>query len=286
MKVMNRLPKGEELYRVQHVFIPFDTNAGITDDELASVLHECINLETVQLSGIPDTSNRTIRIMAAAAINLRGIDLSGCLHITETGILELAAQCTTLEWIRLNGVLGLTDAAISALAQSCPRLAELELNSCNLLTALCIRDIWMFTRRLRRLKLAKCTQLTDKAFPSRASPNSSYSITHLSLEKNILPPLMLPPSYSHVNLRVLDLGFCSRITDEAVAGIVMCAPKIQTLILSGCTKLTNDAVDSVCNLGIHLDVLALAYVSNITDPAVVRLVWSCPRLRSVDLACQ
>jgi F-box and leucine-rich repeat protein GRR1 len=100
----------------------------------------------------------------------------------------------------------------------------------------------------------------------------------------MLPPLTLPPSYSPDNLRVLDLGYCSRITDEAIAGIVSCAPKIQTLVLSGCTKLTDNAIESVCKLS-HLDVLALAHVDRITDAAIVKLGRWCPRLRSVDLAC-
>lgn len=178
------------------------------------------SLETVQLSGIPDTSDRTLKILAATSNNLRGIDLCGLENITDLGILGIASQCLTLEWIRLNGVVGVSDSAISALVKSCPRLTELELDSCQLLTALSIRDIWTFTRRLKRLKLSKCSLLTDKAFPSNASPNSSYSYSSRQptlvddkwLEQ--LPPLTLPPSYSHENLRVLDLAYCSRITDK------------------------------------------------------------------------
>lgn len=189
---------------------------------------DAYSLETVQLSGIPDTSDRTLKILAMASNNLRGIDLCGLQNITDIGILGLASQCLTLEWIRLNGVVALTDDAVSALVKSCPRLTELELDSCIHLTPLSIRDIWTFTRRLKRLKLSKCSQLTDKAFPSDASPNSSYSSRHpVQLDEKWLeqlPPLTLPPSYSHENLRVLDLSYCSRITDQVIIILLLFPP--------------------------------------------------------------
>ena len=98
-----------------------------------------------------------------------------------------------------------------------------------------------------------------------------------------LPPLIL--RHSADNLRVLDLTLC-KITDDAIEGIVVHAPKIQTLMLSGCTLLTDRSLESICRLGDHLDVLMLARVSNITDKAVVKLARSCVNLRCIDIACE
>ena len=98
-----------------------------------------------------------------------------------------------------------------------------------------------------------------------------------------LPPLIL--RHTADNLRVLDLTSC-KITDDAIEGIVVHAPKIQTLMLSGCTLLTDKALESICKLGDHLDVLMLAHVSNITDKAVVKLTRSCVNLRCIDIACK
>lgn len=42
MKVVSRLPEDAELYRVQNIFFPPDKDAGITDEELASVLPDCV----------------------------------------------------------------------------------------------------------------------------------------------------------------------------------------------------------------------------------------------------
>ena len=296
MKVVSRVPGPEEHERVRHILFPGGDYTDITDEEIASVIPNCVNLEVVQLSGIEDTSDRTIAILAATATKLRGLDLGGCSGITDEGVLELAAKCTTLEWIRLSGVPGITDSAISALVKSCPRLSELELDSCQGLTSMSIRDIWTFTRKLRRLKLTRCKQLTAHAFPAQVDENTSVPYWQSSMpgdendslagSTTLLPPLILPPAYSPDNLRVLDLGYCTKLTDEAMAGIVSNATKIQTLTISGCARLTDRTMESICMLGENLEVLSMANVSKITDPGVVRLVRACTRLRSVDVNCE
>ena len=295
MKVVSRVPGPDELERVRHILFPTGDYTDITDEEIASVIPNCVNLEVVQLSGIEDTSDRTIAILASTATKLRGLDLGGCSRITDEGVLELAAKCTTLEWIRLSGVPGVTDSAISALVKSCPRLSELELDSCQGLTAMSIRDIWTFTRKLRRLKLTRCKQLTAHAFPAFVDENTSvpYWQPTPGDEKDsftgtatLLPPLILPPAYSPDNLRVLDLGYCTKITDDAMAGIISNATKIQTLTISGCAHLTDKTMDSISMLGENLEVLSMAHVSKITDSGVVRLVRACARLRSVDVNCE
>lgn len=97
-----------------------------------------------------------------------------------------------------------------------------------------------------------------------------------------LPPLIL--THRADNLRILDIAYCS-ITDDAIKGIVMHAPKIQTLNLSGCHLLTDNALESICRLGENLDVLILAHVPDITDHGVVKFTRACENLRCVDVSC-
>jgi len=231
----------------------------------------------------------TIVELASSAHILQGIDLTGCKQVTDVGILELTAKSLPLEWIHLNGVVGITDPSVSAIAKSCSRLVELELCDLPLLTAVPVRDLWSFSRKLRTLRLARCTLLPDKAFPSAVDPASE-----LETEKPLpptpttwleeLPPLVL--RHTAENLRILDLGYCTKITDDAVAGIVAHAPKIQSLVLSGCVALTDKALDSICRLGDNLDTLMMAHVTKITDRAVVNVTRSCANLRSADFACK
>ncbi|KAG6854874.1 hypothetical protein C0991_012064 [Blastosporella zonata] len=290
IKVVDRLPNEEEYRRVKHLVLQRPIcDPPITDDQLAESLDACPHLETTVLSGVPDITDRTVVVLAGKALNLQGIDLSGCDQVTDIGVLELTSKSLPLQWIQLNGVTGLTDPSVSAIAKTCSRLVELELSDLPLLTPLSVRDVWSFSRKLRTLKLSRCPLLTDKSFPSTLGPEFLEEVR--GSEKPLpprpvtwlerLPPLIL--RHSAENLRVLDLTSC-RITDDAIEGIIVHAPKIQSLILSGCTMLTNRALEAICKLGEHLDVLMLAHASNITDGAVVKLARACWNLRCVDVA--
>jgi F-box and leucine-rich repeat protein GRR1 len=145
---IERLPTTDEYRRVRHLVLQEldSTTAPVTDDELAAVFSECPHLETVVLSAVPATTDRTIVLLAENAINLQGIDLSGCHQVTDVAIFELAANSLPLQWIQLNGVVGLTDPSITALAKTCSRLTVMELCDLPLLSALSVRDIFTFSR--------------------------------------------------------------------------------------------------------------------------------------------
>ncbi|KAF8165544.1 hypothetical protein B0H34DRAFT_689516 [Crassisporium funariophilum] len=286
IKIIDRLPTEEEYRRVRHLILQHPGEP-LTDDDLAKVLGACPHLETAVLTGVRDTTDRTVVLLADKAINLQGLNLSGCTQVTDVGVLEITNKSLPLQWIQLNGVVGLTDPSISSIAKSCPRLVELEVSELPLLTAVAVRDIWSYSRKLRSLRLANNPLLTDRAFPSSltadlpSDPNEK-PLPHRPttwLEK--LPPLIL--RHSADNLRILDLTSC-KITDDAIEGIVTHASRIQTFILSGCSLLTDNALESISRLREHLDVLMLAHVANITDKAVVKLARSCTNLRCLDVA--
>ncbi|RXW25264.1 hypothetical protein EST38_g636 [Candolleomyces aberdarensis] len=272
-RISDKLPTEEEQRRVRHLILQNPGEDGaFTDDKLALTFSRCPHLETVVLSGAPETTDRTIVLLAQTATNLHGLNLSNCVEVTDVGLLELTNKSLPLQWLILNGVKGLTDPSISAVAKTCSRLIELELCDLPLLTPVSVRDIWSYSRKLRTLRLANCPLLSDKAFPSPPSlvlpeepevedgegPHPHQPTTWLE----IIPPLILP--HTTENLRVLDLSSC-KITDGAVDGIVTHAPRIQTLILSGCSMLTDRALESIYR-------------------AVFQVARSCTELRCVDVA--
>lgn len=174
IKIIDRLPTEEEYNRVRHLILQTpglplllpledeeqegdDTTKApedrlpapqrlITDDEVAAILPFCPHLETVCLSGIPDTTDRTLVFLAANVINLQGLNIANCTHVTDVGVLELTTKSLPLHWLVLNGITGLTDPSISAIAKTCSRLVELELCNLPLLTPVAVRDIWSFSR--------------------------------------------------------------------------------------------------------------------------------------------
>lgn len=172
IRIVDRLPTEEEFRRVRHLIlqtpslqVPLPESEGqeaseasvaeaprapqmvtISDDQVAAILPSCPHLETVCLSGVLDTSDRTLVLLAANAINLQGLNVASCTQVTDIGVLELTTKSLPLNWLNLNGVSGLTDSSISAIAKSCSRLIELAICDLPLLTPVAVRDIWSFSR--------------------------------------------------------------------------------------------------------------------------------------------
>ena len=173
IRIVDRLPTEEEFRRVRHLILqtpspqapPVESEGQeasdvsvaealtrvpqmvmISDDQVATILPSCPHLETVCLSGVLDTSDRTLVLLAANAINLQGLNVAGCTQVTDIGVLELTTKSLPLNWLNLNGVSGLTDSSISAIAKSCSRLIELAICDLPLLTPVAVRDIWSFSR--------------------------------------------------------------------------------------------------------------------------------------------
>ncbi|KAF9226617.1 RNI-like protein [Gyrodon lividus] len=287
-RIVNRLPATESERRMVKHLVIRDPSSGVKDEWVAPEMTFCRSLESVVLSGVPDTSDKTIVRLARDNQNIQGLDLTGCRYVSDVSILELVSQAPPLQWLQLSGVV-LTDPTVSAIAKTFSKLVELELCDEPLLTAVSVRDIWAYSRKLRTLMLARCPLLTDKAFPSpikkagKPATGSDKPLPHRPLTwLDELPPLIL--RHTAVDLRILDLSYCTKLTDDAIHGIIVHAPSLHTLSLAGCTKLTDKAVESICKLGVQLGTLTLAHVSQITDGAVIKLARSCLQLRSVDLA--
>lgn len=288
-RIVDRLPQTESERRIVRHLVIRDLNCGVRDEWVAPEMLFCRHLESVVLSGVPDTSDKTIVHLARENSNIQGLDLTGCKYVTDVSIMEVVAKAPPLQWLQLSGVV-LTDASVSAIAKTFSKLVELELNDQPLMTAVSVRDIWSYSRKLRTLMLARSPQLTDSALPS---PIKTLTVP-ASEEKPLparpytwldsLPPLIL--RHTAIDLRVLDLSYCPKLTDAAVEGVVTHAPLLRSLSLAGCPNLTDKAVESICKLGLHINNLNLAHCPRITDRAVVSLARSCTELRSVDLACK
>lgn len=263
----------------------------ISDEALQKVLAQCANLTAIDLSGVSPCTDKSIIALAKVATRLQGINLGGCKNVTNEGIIALAVNCPLLRRIKLSNIREITDQSVSALAKRCPLLLEIDLNGCPKVTDQAVRDVWMHVTHLRDFRLAQCVELTDNAFP--ANPKSLIVETQAGVQPfpsamlnsmDIPQPLRLNRICEH--LRMLDLTSLALITDDAVAGIIACAPKIRSLVLAKCSQLTDVAVESICDLGRHLHYLHLGHASAITDNAVRMLARSCTRLRYIDLACE
>jgi F-box and leucine-rich repeat protein GRR1 len=265
----------------------------LTDEALIAVLSCTSDLVALDLTNVCDVTDRTIAVLAATSPKLQGVNLEGCKKVTDDGILALARGCPYLRRIKLCELEEVTSVSISELVSKCPPLIEIDLTQCSCITDLAVRDIWKNSLQLRELRLGQCFHITDQGFPvaprlaqlpTNAGANAQGMENNLAhVRYQSIPPLLITQPLIH--LRQLDLMNLN-ITDDAVEGIIVNAPKIRNLVLAKCTALTDKAVKSICNLGKHLHCLHLGHAAAITDESIILLAKSCPRLRYVDLACK
>jgi len=287
-RIIDRLPETETERRLVKHLVIRDPNCGVKDEWVTPEMAFCRRLESVVLSGVPDTSDKTIVRLARDNPNIQGLDLTGCRYVSDVSILELVSQAPPLQWLQLSGVV-LTDAAVSAIAKTFSKLVELELCDEPLVSAVSVRDIWTYSRKLRVLRLARCPLLIDKALPSpmkkggQLSTGSDKPLPHRpSTWPDGMPALIL--RHTAVDLRVLDLSYCTKLTDDGIEGVLVHAPSLHTLSLAGCTNLTDRTVENICKIGVQLGALTLAHMWRVTDAGIVKLARACLELKSVDLA--
>lgn len=259
----------------------------LSDETIARTVPSFPNLVAIDLSGVESVTDRTVFALADSCQQLQGINLQNCRRVTSASVSALAGRCPLLRRVKLSGLADLTDEPVSTLAIKGTLLLEIDLNGCKRLSDRAIRDVWTHSHNMREMRLSHCVELTDLAFPAphniREPPSSLNPFPYSTrFPTSDPPPLRLSRPLEH--LRMLDLTNCSKITDDAVEGIVTASPRLRNLVLSKCGQLTDRAIESICLLGKHLHYLHLGHASSITDRSVKTLARSCTRLRYIDLA--
>lgn len=319
MQLRNKLPQTAE--ECQHLeSVVFDpglehrTPDGevITDDDLANVIPYCSHLREADFRGIRDLSDRTLILLGEHTDDLKVVDVSRSQYIGTLGVSELAARATKLQVLRLASVWTITDPVVTVVVRTLGHLIELDLSDLPLVTSHSVREVWTFCRNLRVLNLSRCKNLTDKAFPSPLPSQSTFQLggskslvvppTTSSVRPstipltgnadaqssyaNGVPPLVLPSHHTMQHLQSVDVSYCQKLTDDAIAGLIQHAPRLSELYVAGCTHMTNRALQSIGKLKENLSGLDLSHCQHFTDDGTSQLVRSCPRIKSINISCK
>ena len=268
----------------------------LTDEKLSSVLENTKELVAIDLTDVKGLRDPTIMTLVKGCSKLQGINLSGCSEISSSSVAALARNCKMLRRIKLYKCAAIEDDAVTALAENCPLLLEVDLTECKKVTDAGVRQLWQRSSHLREFRLALCgnliehgrhvNNLTDAGFPAptsgqvrdsrntvmsngiiRAPPRSDLRDMDTDDKSGkgsdaqlLLRGIGVSPAKMFDHLRILDLGNCAHITDDAIEGIINNAPKLRNLILAKCSSLTDESVYSISRLGKNLHYLHLGRV--------------------------
>ncbi|CCU81875.1 ubiquitin ligase complex F-box protein GRR1 [Blumeria hordei DH14] len=234
---------------------------GLSDNGLMSLLDGNQHLLALDISGDIQITERSMEVLAKNCPRLQGLNITGCIRISSTSMALVADRCRYIKRLKLNDCNQLDDTAIIEFAKKCPHILEIDLHQCKNIGNESITALLQNGRSLRELRLANCDLISDSAL------------------------LSLPVDRKYENLRILDLTFCTRLTDRAVEKIIKVAPRLRNVVFAKCRLLTDVAIDAISSLGKNLHYLHLGHCVQITDKSIINLVASCNRIRIGLVKC-
>ncbi|KAJ5774265.1 hypothetical protein N7457_009161 [Penicillium paradoxum] len=230
-------------------------------------------LKYINVTGLPTVTNSALKVISRSCPQLETLNVSWCKGIDTTGLLRIVKACGQLKDLRASEVSGFNDEKFTlALFESnnLDRLimgrTDLTDNSLKILIHGENPEIDLLTdrpivppRRLRHLDLHHCLDVTDAGLKSLA--------------------------HNVPDLEGLQVSQCPELTDESVMEVIRTTPKLSHLELEDLENLTNttllELAQSPCAQ--HLEHLNISYCEILSDTGMLKVMKSCPKLRSVEM---
>ena len=252
----------------------------VTNISILELSSQATSLESIKLNNLPSISDPSISSLTLSLAHLTVLELCNCPLLTASSVRDIWSFARKLKRLKLARCPHITDKGFPISDEPTPTSAGFSFKEMRIEPS---------TRSLRRK--GKLPMRGD-AISGLPSVSELFHLDDVQPQQrplswlDILPPLTLPPHHTLEDLRHLDLSYCFKLTDSAIAGIVAHAPKLQELFLTGCVELTDKSLESIAKLGLYLDILSLGHVEKVTDLGIVKMVRACTRLKSVDISCK
>jgi len=186
----------------------------------------------------------------------RDVDLTGCDRITDNSLLFISKKCGQLQSVNLSFCINVTADGIKTLATNCTTLTALFLCHCSVGDpALLI--ISSHLQGLKTLALSGCMNITDAGVQKVAQKCQ--------------------------DLQYLDISHCKTLTSNSIKAIASSLSNLVHLDLSWCSdSVSEGSIQKLSKLH-KLQHLGIAD-SKVTDSILYKILSSCPKLVSLDIA--
>ena len=266
-------------------------------------LMRCDKLQTIRFWSCNQLTDDTIRSLSQRCPKLQCLDLSyGGINVTNSAF-EFLFQCPKLKSVRLTHFSHLTDKTIDYLSR-CGGLEDVDMSNCSNLTD---RSLGFLSscRELRSVIFAMSGNLTDDGVQLLTSCSKLYKVNftgcgitdgafyHLLIKCPELCDVdftycpqftgasfkSLDPKVNFPNLRRVDFGHCSNLTDN-VRFLVRQCPDLRSIEFVRCKKLTNLTVDSLLESCPKLEEISFSNCDQVTG---VSFEYLSPALKLLEL---
>ncbi|KAM7437175.1 F-box/LRR-repeat protein 17 [Porites harrisoni] len=209
------------------------------------------------------------------------LDVSECRSITEEGLLKALLQCKCLVDLSVVRCVAVTDKILSVIGQSCRNIRSLDISLCRV-TDTGVKELCEGCLQLEKLTMDQCRSLTSNSLLSVAQ--NCPNLTFISVEYNdkigddgVHELVHRCPLLERLHLN------SSGITSQTALFVAQCCRNIILLDLRYCSSLTDDEVKEVVNGCPYLQILNLSLCSHVTDKALDYIITRCASLRSLYL---
>jgi len=236
----------------------------VTDNSLGRIATHCKNLESLELGGCTKITNTGLLLISWGLKNIRKLNLRSCWQISDHGIGHLtgvnsqpSTGAKTLNEISLQDCQKLTDESLKHISEGLPNIAQINLSFCVSVTDTGLKSLSRIPS-LRELNLRSCDNVSDIGVGFLSEGGGTSGLSHL------------------------DVSFCDRVSDGAMAHIATGLSNLTTLSLSSC-HISDSGIERLAKDLINLHTLNIGQCDKLTDKAVVVIANQIKSLRSIDL---
>jgi len=252
----------------------------VTDTGVGKVAQYLKNLESLDLSGCCSITNTGLLLVAWGLKKLKRLDLRSCWHISDGGISHLAGlepetngnHC--LEYLGLQDCQRLSDEALKHISIGLTRLQAINLSFCINVTDSGLKYLAKMPN-LKHVNLRACDNITDVGMAYLADGGSHISHLDVSFCDKIGDQALAHISQGLFHLKYLSLSACN-ISDEGVSKIAKTLQELETLNVGQCTKITDNSMhiiaDSFGNLRC-IDLYGCVRITALGIERISKLRW-------------
>ena len=226
----------------------------------------------INLSGLKDISNSSMRIIAQGCPQLEHLNVSWCQNVDTRGLLRVVESCTLLKDLRAGEIRGLNDKAFL-----------LELFHRNTLERLILSHCIDLDDESLRLLIEGENPTIDPLTERALVPDRTFRHIDLSRCKGLTAKGVKCLAGHVPHLVGFQLSHCNGITDDALSGLFESVGNLTHLDLEELDELTNLSLQSLarspCNS--RLQHLNISYCENLGDIGMLQVVKACGNLKSL-----
>ncbi|GAA0149360.1 ATP synthase [Lithospermum erythrorhizon] len=240
----------------------------LTDKGLSAVAMGCHDLKVLHLAGCRFVTDALLRALSENCSNLEELGLGGCNSITDSGLAVLVKGCRKIRHLDVNKCSNIGDVGISNISKACASsLQTLKILDCYKVGDESILSLARNCKNLETLIIGGCRNVSDESIMAIAAA-CSQSLKNLRMDWCLnLSDLSVDRILSLcTKLEILDIGCCEEVTDAAFQGLGNEYLKLNLRILriSNCPKITTDGIRKLlksCDVLEYLDVRSCPHVT-------------------------